>query len=273
MVSNLERYKKDLGNLIKKGYFLEISMRKECNGTDDFLGISMQKERDTQGIDDSIKKHKEDFPTDLPNFRAEYQTWYSESLTVIEQLMSNRTNDFIKLYERPKNRKTINLENYTIEDYVRGIYTFQTPLKTAILIFQQQRAILESAQQRFESSLFDIKQLLQADLFDSELSAAKELNKKGFIRGAGAIAGVVLESHLKQVCNNHQIKIIKKNPTISYLNDLLKKENIIDTPKHRNIQLLNDWRNLCDHDKEAKPIKEDITRLIKGVNEVIKNIF
>lgn len=38
--------------------------------------------------------------------------------------------------------------------------------------FRQQQAILNAVKQRFESSLFDIKQLVQADLFDSELDAA-----------------------------------------------------------------------------------------------------
>ena len=41
--------------------------------------------------------------------------------------------------------------------------------------FDQQLAILGAVRARFESSLFDIRQLVQADLFDSELDAAGEL--------------------------------------------------------------------------------------------------
>ena len=48
----------------------------------------------------------------------------------------------------------------------------------AIPRFRQQLNIVSSVKKRFESSLFDIRQLVQADLFDSELDAAKELNKK-----------------------------------------------------------------------------------------------
>jgi hypothetical protein len=54
---------------------------------------------------------------------------------------------------------------------------------------QQQLAILKAVKARFESSLFDIRQLVQSDLFDSELDAAKELAKHGFARAAGALAG------------------------------------------------------------------------------------
>jgi len=43
-----------------------------------------------------------------------------------------------------------------------------------------QLEILESVQSRFDSSLHDIAQLVRADLFDSELDAARELAKNGF---------------------------------------------------------------------------------------------
>lgn len=246
MTSNLERYKADLEKLIKKGKSLYISIRKECDFQDNDLPA------------ESIHS----------NFQEEYQEWYSEALAVIKQIIPDRKEDFIRIYNQ-------NSENYTLTDYITGVkknprighYTMAPSL------FQQQLGILKSAQKKFESSLFDIKQLLQADLFDSELDAAMELNKKGFIRAAGAVAGVVLESHLKQVCKNHKITITKRNPTISYLNDLLKTERVIDVPKHRNIQLLADWRNLCDHDKETNPSKENVTKLIEGINEIIKTLF
>lgn len=108
-------------------------------------------------------------------------------------------------------------------------------------------AILKSVQSRFESSLFDIRQLAQADLFDSELDAAKELAKNKFSRAAGALAGVVLERHLAEVCDNHAIKIAKKAPAISDLNDALKGADVIDIPTWRSVQHLADIRNLCDH--------------------------
>lgn len=82
----------------------------------------------------------------------------------------------------------------------------------AILKMQNQLTILKSAQKRFESQLFDIKEVIQADIYDSELEAAKDLVKKGFARGAGAIAGVVLEKHLGHVCELHGLITRKKHP-------------------------------------------------------------
>nr|BFD40615.1 hypothetical protein FFPRI1PSEUD_21140 [Pseudomonas sp. FFPRI_1] len=61
---------------------------------------------------------------------------------------------------------------------------------------QQQIAILESIEKRFESSLFDIKQLVLTDLFDSELDVARELLKNKFSRAAG---GGASESYWKDI--------------------------------------------------------------------------
>ena len=133
--------------------------------------------------------------------------------------------------------------------------------------------ILKSIERRFESSLFDIRQLVQADLFDSELDAAKELNKNRFSRGAGAVAGVVLEKHLGQVSLNHNLKITKKNPSISDLNDSLKSSEIYETPTWRKIQHLGDIRNLCDHNKDREPKKEEVEELILGVEAIIKTVY
>ena len=121
--------------------------------------------------------------------------------------------------------------------------------------------------------MFDIQEVLQSDIFDSELGAAKELTKKGYIRGAGAIAGVVLEKHLGHICKVHDLKSRKKHPSISDFYQMLKENEIIDTPKWRFIQHLGDLRNLCDHPKERDPTKDDTLELIEGVQKVIKTVF
>jgi hypothetical protein len=143
----------------------------------------------------------------------------------------------------------------------------------AIPQFTQQLFIVKSIDRRFESSLFDIRQLVQADLFDSDLDAAAELLKKKFTRAAGAVAGVVLERHLAQACESHGVKISKKSPAISDLNDALKAANVIDVPQWRFVQHLADIRNLCDHDKAKEPTAEQAGDLVEGVRKTIKTIF
>lgn len=272
MTSNLEKYKKDLEQLITEGDSLLNAIQFEC----------CPKEFETQAKKIFNEKQYSELLKNLPSFIEKYQYWYSESLSIIKLLLPDRMNDFVKLYEKPKGRKKINYDSYVIEDYLQGLTLTTTRgvykekvvgPDAAIPQFQQQLTILKSVKRRFENSLFDIKQLVQADLFDSEFDAVRELNKKGFTRGAGAVAGVVLESHLSQVCENHKIKVAKKNSTINDFNQLLKDNEVIEMPTWRFIQRLADLRNLCDHKKQRDPKAEDIDELIEGVEKITKILF
>jgi hypothetical protein len=269
-MKNIEKYKTDLKLLIEKGDMLSVSMKYRC--------YPENVEKQIRAAFKDEKKVKEYISQIIP-FNKEYQSWYSESLVLIKQLLPDRLSDFIKLFEKPKTRKSIEYGNYVIEDYLqslnvtRGFGEIKVGPEAAISQFEQQVNILRSVERRFESSLFDIRQLVQADLFDSELGAAKELNKNKFSRGAGAIAGVVLEKHLAQVLINHNLKITKKTPSISDLNDKLKSSEVYDTPTWRKIQHLGDIRNLCDHNKDREPKKEEVDELILGVESIIKTVF
>lgn len=271
MPTNLDRYKTDLKSLIDKGKNLQNAIQFEC------FPAAFEKQ-----VKNAVKEPKlvAEFYERLPSFKKTYQAWYSEGLALIRQLLPDRLDDFTSHYQKPRNRKSIDYENYRIEDYLQGLTVTRGFEKekvvgpdAAIPQFEQQLAILEAVQARFESSLFDIRQLVQADLFDSELDAASELLKNRFARAAGALAGVVLEKHLKQVCDNHGVKVTKKDPSISDLNDLLKSANLFDVPQWRSVQFLADIRNLCDHDKKAEPTVEQVTDLIAGVAKITKTVF
>jgi hypothetical protein len=269
MISNLEKYKKDLEQLIIEGDSLFNAIQFEC----------YPKEFKAQVKKAFNEKQYSELLMNLPSFKEKYQYWYTESLSIIKLLLPDRMNDFVKLYEKPKGRKKVEYGTYVIEDCLQGLRVTRglgekvVGPEAAIPQFQQQLNILKSVKRRFKSSLFDIKQLVQADLFDSELDAARELNKKGFTRGAGAVAGVVLESHLSQACDNHKIKVTKKNPTINDFNQLLKDNEVIEMPTWRFIQHLADLRNLCDHKKKRDPKTEDIDELIEGVGKITKTLF
>lgn len=258
MNSNLTKYREELERLIKKGELLYFSLLLDA-------GL----------VDEKTKKKLKELK--LPSFKEEYERWYSVSMQVIKQILPDRLDDFVKQYKNEK-RKETNWLTYTISDYMIGLKTTRgietvVDQKAAIPKFERQLNILKSAKERFESSLFDIKQILQADIFDDELESAKELLKKGFIRGAGAIASVVLEKHLSQVCQNHNIAIRKKDPSINDYNQALKDNDAIDVPTWRFIQHLGDIRNLCDHKKDRDPKSEEVSDLIEGVAKITKTVF
>jgi hypothetical protein len=260
MKTNLSKYQNDLDRLI----ILSDEMH-------DDLELASSKKK--------TKKEESELGT---LFFSSYQRWYSEAHEVIRQILPSRLSEFEKLYQGYEKRRTINALTYTISDWLLGIRStvdsldgrrYWDDVGIIFMRFQMQREILNSAKLRFDSSLLDIRQILRADLFDSEVESARELLKNGFLRAAGAVAGVIAEKHLEQVCENHNLLIKKKNPTINTYNDALKDEGIIEVPEWRSIQRLGDLRNLCDHNKDREPTKDEVAELIDGVEKLMKTLF
>ena len=99
MATNLDRYKKELDELVSAGELLHIAMQWEC------YPEAIEKELQKQG------KKASAFIKILPKVQTEYQSWYSEATAVIRQLLPDRLQDFIRHYEKPKGRKEITYEN------------------------------------------------------------------------------------------------------------------------------------------------------------------
>jgi len=219
--SNITKFKDELKALIAEGELLRYSLALE-------LDI----------VDKDARQQLGDMK--LPRFKETYERWYSVSMQVVKQVLPDRLADFIRQYKDEKRKQTDYL-TYGVSDYMIGIKVTRG-IKTvvdstaAFPKFEQQLNILKSAQGRLENALFDMIEILQADLFDDELDTATELSKKGFLRGAGAVAGVVLEKHLDHVCDKHNLKTRKKAPTINDFNQMLKDGDVIDTPMWRFIR-------------------------------------
>jgi hypothetical protein len=223
--------------------------------------------------------------TTISQFIKEYNAWYSEALPLVRNLLSDRLIEFVSFYKATKTSSNDELPpfNYSIEDYIsRANYlaafgindpkAFHVASNVTKAKFSSQISIVESVGIRLDSILVDVKGVLQADLFDSELDASRELKRNGHLRPSGLVAGVVLEGHLKKVCLEHSLNV-GVNPTISTLNNLLKNNSVIDVPEWRRIQHLGDLRNLCVHSGKREPIDEDVRDLIDGVDRVIKTLF
>ena len=211
-------------------------------------------------------------------FAAPYQQWYTRALAVVRSLMPDREADFRRLYDRDPKRKSFDPQTYTLEDYVQSLGPGPDALnkfdmhEAAFALFYSQLGILISAESRLSNILANIRGVLQADLFDSELDAARHLSKNGHLRAAGAVAGVVLEGHLAEVCAHHNVAIRKKDPHISDFNEALKQAGMFDVTQWRGIQRLADIRNLCDHKKQRDPTPDEVAELIDGTDKAIKTL-
>lgn len=261
MSSTFGRYQKDIDRLSQQGRDLYYAIFKQY---------------DTKQLSALLTEEE---LGELPDFTRSYQPWYSEALSLLSQILPERVEDFKAYYAPKTTRKSIDNENYTINDCLRGLQATAyngevrySPIAAAPAMFQQ-FTIIEGLKNRFESALYDIKTLVHADILDDELHAAEELNKSGYQRGAGAVAGVVLEGHLASVCERHKTPPAKRKPTLSDFYQALKEANVIDTSQWRFIQHLSDIRNKCDHKLTADPTKNEVTELIDGVRRITKTVL
>ncbi|MBI3699531.1 MAG: hypothetical protein HY242_03690 [Afipia sp.] len=254
-----DRYKADITRLVLEGKKIAVALQYECDPAS-AKATGLKKE-------------------DLTPVRQAYQSWYSEALACVTQLLPSRVDDFVSYYKPLKPRKSLGFSNYVMSDYLFGktVYNsntgeYEVATGSALSSIFNQYKIVEAILQRLDSTLFDIRALVHADLLDDELAASDELNKHGFPRGAGAIAGVVLEAHLAGISDARGIKIAK-NATISTLNDTLRKADVLDTAAWRFIQHLGDIRNKCDHKGSVDPTANEVKELIDGVRKITKTVF
>lgn len=266
LMSNLTKYREELDKLIERGEGMLLDLLVTTH---------------PEAAKSLTKEQADLLRTNRASFSDSYQRWYTESAAVIRQILIDRLSEFESYYRVDPKRKAVNALTYRIQDWVNGSraatdYNGKKYFGDEAIVsmgFQTQINILQSAAARFDSALLDIRSILQADLFDSEIAAARELLRKGFLRPAGVLAGVVLERHLAEVCKKHKLVIRSKQPGLSDFNDLLKANETIDVPTWRFIQRLGDLRNLCAHNKDREPNLEDSRELVDGVERITKTLF
>jgi hypothetical protein len=102
------------------------------------------------------------------------------------------------------------------------------------------------------------------------LFEAKALYRANFHIAAGAVAGVVLERHLKQLCVNRGLSIQVDRASISNVNNALLSASAYDQTQHRRVQVMGDIRNRCDHATSNPARKEEVWELIEDVGGFIQ---
>lgn len=266
MAANVDRFKADLDSVIERGRVMlgDLSLR--------------AKERDRKLTSDEKRQQKQDGGV----FERDYQKWYTEVSAFLHQMLPARAAEFDAQYHPDARRKVVDGTSFAIQDWMLGRRAATNDysgklrfddLAAVTMRFHTQLEILIAAEVCFKSSLMEVKQVLQADIFDNELDASRELHRNGYYRAAGVLAGVVLEGHLAAVCASRQLVVKKKSPTIGDLNDVLKDALAIEVPTWRFIQRLGDIRNVCGHKKTSEPTKDDVDELMSGTDRITKTLY
>ena len=138
--------------------------------------------------------------------------------------------------------------------------------QTNFQIMLNLKAVFEAAREDYEGGYCtSARALIQAEVFDSELEQARALLEGGYHSAAAVIAGVVLETTLRQLCDNHSIAHGK----LDRMNADLVKAGQYNVLKQKQVSVWADIRNSAAHGNPEKFTREDVEDMIAKVEAFV----
>lgn len=107
--------------------------------------------------------------------------------------------------------------------------------------------------------------MIQAEVFDSELDQATELLNNGYHPAAAVIAGVVLETTIRQMCDEEGIGHGK----LDKMNSDLTKAGRYNILVQKQVTALADLRNKAAHGQNDQFSMNDVKNMIAEVSRFV----
>ncbi len=160
-------------------------------------------------------------------------------------------------------------------------YTNFDKLDTASLeqLYKLKKAvgILKAAKEDYGNGyLFDLRKLVEAEIFDDLLEQAEQLLNEGYYIPAAVLAGCVLEDGLRKLCDREGITL-PDQPKLNWMNDELAKKNVYNALTKKNVTSLAAIRNDAAHGKwvgltghDAQQMKDEVGRMIPAVRSFLE---
>lgn len=131
---------------------------------------------------------------------------------------------------------------------------------------RRMKAVFLAAEEDFKGGyLVSYRSLVQAEVFASELEQAEELLGKGFETAAAVIAGVVLESKLREICSSQGIE----HGSLNRMNDDLAKAGVYNANQKKQITALSAIRNSAAHGKPDEFTADQVRGMIDDVQRFL----
>ena len=138
--------------------------------------------------------------------------------------------------------------------------------RTNVTELSQLKAVFSAAKEDYEGGyLNSIRNLIQAELFGNELDQARELLTAGYQTAAAVVAGVVLETTLRQLCSDRTIPVAK----LDKMNADLAKAGEYNLLVQKRITALADIRNSAAHGHPDKFKASDVDDMIEYIENFV----
>ena len=264
-MSNLDKFRDKLDGLIQTGREIFSDMTKNVSENIGKLQSHDSPNRNYASMWSTSSQNTPKMYTSAYHFLGEkvlndYQQWYTESSPIVKQLIHDRFDEFSESYFQDDLDALLSIPRE------EGL----NPSNAVLLKMRRQCLILMASKSQLDGAVSNLRQIVQADLFDSELDAARELLDKGFTRAAGALAAVALERSLNDLMDDNGITFNSPKPTIGSMNEQLKSTGVYGIPVWRRVQWFADIRNQCDHVRDGEPKGDDVKAMIDGIDRFIK---
>ena len=135
--------------------------------------------------------------------------------------------------------------------------------------FQNIKSIFIAFKNDYEKGyLSSIETLIQAEVFETQLEQSQELLDSNYILASAVIAGIVLETGMREICTRENIEHGK----LDKMNADLAKKGIYNKLQQKRITALADIRNSAAHGKKDEFTKDDVANMIREVAQFLANI-
>lgn len=196
---------------------------------------------------DSTKRRTTSFDSDYIEFDDEKHKKWELNLRTLILILTNNNKNSMYYEELEKVSKLSGFDGYPE-------------------IFDKQKSLFMALKDDYEKGLLtSIRSLIEADIFDTELEQAKELLTSKYKLAAAVIAGIVLETALRSLCD----KVNIPHGKLTKMNEDLTKAGVYNKFQQKSITTLADIRNSAAHGKDSEFTHENVENMIRDIESFL----
>ncbi len=152
-------------------------------------------------------------------------------------------------------------------------FSLQVSMSLTFSPIYRAQGILKAAKDDYENEqLFEVRRLIEAELFDDFLEQSEHLLNSGYYQPAAVITGCVLEDGLRKLCEKESISLQSK-PKLDTMNADLAKAGVFSKLVQKQITALADLRNKAAHGQWDQFAKDDVVEMIQAVRRIMEKHF